>query len=342
MKTVEQVLEMGDKESVDVLAGIITSVESPREPSAAQEAKGIHVQNFTIRSSQGTTLNCQFLNAAMHFDKEARGDKIILKAADTEKGPYGLQVNVYQGKVSLVISKHATYILKPQQEGNIAAAEQGKMRELPPQQTPKQRVTGSIDNASLAYAQIYKSLCAALGQDIPLKDCASSVSTIFIEGGRGGWLYDSIASEPKGTIPAPLPKTPKTPAAPDPKQVVRHIVDDSISGNLFNRIDQADRAVRTIEGVSWDAVLDGLVSTLADSHQMTVEEILPYTNKVYDATRRNMGPANAATDVPRAIALEFFSFRDQVHEAIIKGNTPAEEKAEEPTTTIDPYSDIPV
>lgn len=338
MKTIEQVLEMGDRETVDAVAGIIVSIDTPREPSAAQATKGIHTQNFVIQSSQGATLNCQFLNASMHFDQEARGDLIILKAADTEKGPYGLQTNLYQGKLSLVVSKQASFALKPQK-----GAPTQPSRELPP--TPKANRTPvkvGIKNAARAYANIYKALIAALGEVIPLKDCSGSVSTLFIEGARGGWLYQD--EEPEVEVRPEAIPLPKAPVAADPNQVIKHLITDSINGTLSQRINQADRAVRTVEGVSWEMVYDGLVAAIGAEQRMTASEILPHADRVYDNTRRNLGPANAETNIAREIALDFRSFKEQVFESFASfaiNSSAADEAVAEKTPTPDPYEDIP-
>jgi hypothetical protein len=116
-----------------------------------------------------------------------------------------------------------------------------------------------------------------------------------------------------------------------------------VNGTLEQRIEQADRAISTIDGLTWDSVYDGLLARIAADECMTAKDILPHADKVFDATRRNLGPSRAAVDVSRAIALEFISFREQVLQSFAAGYTDAPAPTEtEPTTTIDPYSDIPV
>jgi hypothetical protein len=336
MKTIEEVLQLNDKERITAVAGIIVSVEAPREPSQAQAAKGIHVQNFRIVSSKGTPLQCQFLSAAMHIDDSVRGQKIILKSADTERGPYGLQVNIYNGNLSLVVSKDASFTLKelktnPAPPINPDEA-QARMNQ-PVSRGP------SIQANTLAYVSIYRTLKSELLKTEPTAptfiESLPAIATIFIESARSGCL---LQPEP---IPAPLPmkKEAERDITPDPNQVLKHILTDAINGTLDARYVQADRAIALSETLTWDSVYDALVSYISVEHKIELSALLPIADSVFDTLRRNLGPKSASLDVSRAIAMDFPSFKEQVLKSLETGPTSTPEQTQ---TTNDPYEDIPL
>ena len=349
MKTIEEIIEMNDKERVSAVAGILVAIDTPREPTPAQESRGLHVQNFRIQSSRGTILECQMLNAAMHLKPELRGDLIVLKSADTERGPSGLSINIYNGKLSLVVSKDASFSLKerkadsaPQPETQAAPDETHKQL--------KQRTSAgpNIHSATLAYVAIYRTLITELAKTetvVPtFVECQSAIATIFIEGGRGGFLYQPIQMP----LPPPLHKMEevKPEIAPDPNQVLKHILTDAINGTLDRRIEQADRAISLNETLTWDSVYDGLVSFISVEEKIPLATLLPIANSVYDTLRRNLGPKSAGTDISRAIAMDFKTFEAEVKAAMTTGSPLVESKNETttlaPKTETDQYDDIPL
>lgn len=269
--TIPEILLLPHKSEIDRVAGTITAVKAPKEPSANQASHGIHTQDITVSDGSGNEIIAQIMSKDMHLPPKVRGCKILISASDRGTG---LSMNVYKENRSLSVSKWASVQIfeadqKLESSQKTSAKREDKMQDKQQAAQPANRMT--VEDLTNAFLDIMFGVSPAIASNLresvassPLSETAALeiskatmdnarciATTVFIEANRQGLIRPKQVQAPK----ADVPQESKAPIAnrADPAVVLSKIVQSVREGNLL--IDKADDAIER-NNLSWEQVYD--------------------------------------------------------------------------------------
>lgn len=128
--TLAQLGSLTDKEVVEAVPALIDFVKDPETKQSQQTGKPYTEQSLKLKGSDGTECWATIYEPKLFMDRSAKGKKAVFCSTVRDGKMQGVQVGIWNGKVSLRISGSANITFP---EG-APAASQGTTEEAKPQQ----------------------------------------------------------------------------------------------------------------------------------------------------------------------------------------------------------------
>lgn len=244
--TLAQLSSLTDKEVVEAVPALIDFVKDPETKVSQNNGKPYTEQSLKLKGSDGTECWATIYEPKLFMDRSAKGKKAVFCSTVRDGKMQGVQVGVWNGKVSLRISGSANVTFP---DGAPAAAPQGTTEEAKPQQQqqtsqPQQQYAKAAPVNGLAHlaalwTECYNAALPVCGEAYAVQAAA----TLFIEANKRN--IGPTITAPVAAIAALAPSA-------------RKIADAVIANGGYD-------ADKLPDGDELDAVVDLLIDKAAES-----------------------------------------------------------------------------
>ena len=243
--TLAQLSSLTDKEVVEAVPALIDFVKDPETKVSQNNGKPYTEQSLKLKGSDGTECWATIYEPKLFMDRSAKGRKAVFCSTVRDGKMQGVQVGVWNGKVSLRISGSANITFPD----GAPAATQGTTEEARPQQQqqssqPQQQYSkaapvNGLNHLAALWTECYHAALPVCGEAYAVQAAA----TLFIEANKRN--IGPTLTAPTAAIAALAPSA-------------RKIADAVIANGGYD-------ADKLPDGDELDAVVDLLIDKAAES-----------------------------------------------------------------------------
>lgn len=243
--TLAQLGSLTDKEVVEAVPALIDFVKDPETKQSQQTGKPYTEQSLKLKGSDGTECWSTIYEPKLFMDRSAKGKKAVFCSTVRDGKMQGVQVGIWNGKVSLRISGSANITFPD----GAPAATQGTTEEAKPQQQqqssqPQQQYAkaspvNGLNHLAALWTECYHAALPVCGEAYAVQAAA----TLFIEANKRN--IGPTLTAPTAAIAALAPSA-------------RKIADAVIAKGGYD-------ADKLPDGDDLDAVVDLLIDKAAES-----------------------------------------------------------------------------
>lgn len=248
--TIAQLKSLNDKEVVEAVPALIDFVKDPETKVSQNNGKPYTEQSLKLKGSDGTECWATIYEPKLFMDRSAKGRKAVFCSTVRDGKMHGVQVGIWNGKVSLRISGSANITFP---EGAPAASPEPTQQQPTTQAQPQQQRQASsapVNGPNLSNGERLQHLAALWTEcyNAALPVCGEAyavqaAATLFIEANKRN--IGPTLTQPHAAIAALAPNA-------------RKIADEVIAKGGYD-------ADKLPDGDELDAVVDLLIDKAAES-----------------------------------------------------------------------------
>jgi hypothetical protein len=243
--TLAQLSSLTDKEVVEAVPALIDFVKDPETKVSQNNGKPYTEQSLKLKGSDGTECWATIYEPKLFMDRSAKGKKAVFCSTVRDGKMQGVQVGIWNGKVSLRISGSANVTfpdgapVASQGTAEEAKPQQQQQSSQPQQQYAKAAPVNGLHHLAALWTECYHAALPVCGEAYAVQAAA----TLFIEANKRN--IGPTLTQPHAAIAALAPSA-------------RKIADAVIAKGGYD-------ADKLPDGEELDAVVDLLIDKAAES-----------------------------------------------------------------------------